>query len=146
MDNPRWTNRGRVEPRSCFLWKVAKHTLAVKLAMVQIQTVVAWKLAEAMTDGDIDHTTARVVIKNGIVDGDKITISITDFNKIYADTGVKVYPSNNPAPTAVKTFIAHKAADGTVTFDEVDASGHVIHAGIPSVNNNAIDIQHEHDE
>ena len=141
--NPRWTNRGRVEPEVVFVEKGnGKENIYTNS---QVGDGVnpnsgGMKLADAMGDGDIDHTTARVVIKNGIVDGDKITVSITDFNKIYADTGVKVYPSNNPAPTAVKTFIAHKAADGTVTFDEIDASGHVIHAGIPSVNNNAIDI------
>ena len=137
--NPRWTNRGRVEPEVVFVEGNKTYTSS-QVGDGANPNSGGMKLAEAMTDGDIDHTTARVVIKNGIVDGDKITVSITDFNKIYADTGVKVYPSNNPAPTAVKTFIAHKAADGTVTFDEVDASGHVIHAGIPSVNNNAIDI------
>ena len=137
--NPRWTNRDRVEPEVVFVEGNKTYTNS-QVGDGANPNSGGMKLAEAMTDGDIDHTTARVVIKNGIVDGDKITVSITDFNKIYADTGVKVYPSNNPAPTAVKTFIAHKAADGTVTFDEVDASGHVIHAGIPSVNNNAIDI------
>ena len=137
--NPRWTNRDRVEPEVVFVEGNKTYTNSQVGDGANLNSG-GMKLAEAMTDGDIDHTTARVVIKNGIVDGDKITVSITDFNKIYADTGVKVYPSNNPAPTAVKTFIAHKAADGTVTFDEVDASGHVIHAGIPSVNNNAIDI------
>ena len=137
--NPRWTNRGRVEPEVVFVEGNKTYTNS-QVGDGANPNSGGMKLAEAMRDGDIDHTTARVVIKNGIVDGDKITVSITDFNKIYADTGVKVYPSNNPAPTAVKTFIAHKAADGTVTFDEVDASGHVIHAGIPSVNNNAIDI------
>ena len=137
--NPRWTNRGRVEPEVVFVEGNKTYTNSQVGDGANLNSG-GMKLAEAMVDGDIDHTTARVVIKNGIVDGDKITVSITDFNKIYADTGVKVYPSNNPAPTAVKTFIAHKAADGTVTFDEVDASGHVIHAGIPSVNNNAIDI------
>ena len=137
--NPRWTNRGRVEPEVVFVEGNKTYTNS-QVGDGSNPNSGGMKLAEAMRDGDIDHTTARVVIKNGIVDGDKITVSITDFNKIYADTGVKVYPSNNPAPTAVKTFIAHKAADGTVTFDEVDASGHVIHAGIPSVNNNAIDI------
>ena len=137
--NPRWTNRDRVEPEVVFVEGNKTYTNS-QVGDGANPNSGGMKLAEAMRDGDIDHTTARVVIKNGIVDGDKITVSITDFNKIYADTGVKVYPSNNPAPTAVKTFIAHKAADGTVTFDEVDASGHVIHAGIPSVNNNAIDI------
>ena len=137
--NPRWTNRGRVEPEVVFVEGNKTYTNS-QVGDGANPNSGGMKLAEAMRDGDIDHTTARVVIKNGIVDGDKITVSITDFNKIYADTGVKVYPSNNPAPTEVKTFIAHKAADGTVTFDEVDASGHVIHAGIPSVNNNAIDI------
>ena len=137
--NPRWTNRGRVEPEVVFVEGNKTYTNS-QVGDGANPNSGGMKLAEAMRDGDIDHTTARVVIKNGIVDGDKITVSITDFNKIYADTGVKVYPSNNPAPTAVKTFIAHKAADGTVTFDEVDASGNVIHAGIPSVNNNAIDI------
>ena len=141
--NPRWTNRGRVEPEVVFVEKGnGKENIYTNSQVGDGANPNSggMKLAQAMEDGDIDHTTARVVIKNGIVDGDKITVSITDFNKIYADTGVKVYPSNNPAPTEVKTFIAHKAADGTVTFDEVDASGHVIHAGIPSVNNNAIDI------
>ena len=141
--NPRWTNRGRVEPEVVFVEKGnGKENIYTNSQVGDGANPNSggMKLAQAMEDGDIDHTTARVVIKNGIVDGDKITVSITDFNKIYADTGVKVYPSNNPAPTAVKTFIAHKAADGTVTFDEVDASGNVIHAGIPSVNNNAIDI------
>ena len=137
--NPRWTNRDRVEPEVVFVEGNKTYTNSQVGDGANLNSG-GMKLADAMGDGDIDHTTARVVIKNGIVDGDKITVSITDFNKIYADTGVKVYPSNNPAPTAVKTFIAHKAADGTVTFDEVDASGHVIHAGIPSVNNNAIDI------
>ena len=137
--NPRWTNRDRVEPEVVFVEGNKTYTNSQVGDGANLNSG-GMKLAEAMTDGDIDHTTARVVIKNGIVDGDKITVSITDFNKIYADTGVKVYPSNNPAPTTVKTFIAHKAADGTVTFDEVDASGNVIHAGIPSVNNNAIDI------
>ena len=137
--NPRWTNRDRVEPEVVFVEGNKTYTSS-QVGDGANPNSGGMKLAEAMRDGDIDHTTARVVIKNGIVDGDKITVSITDFNKIYADTGVKVYPSNNPAPTEVKTFIAHKAADGTVTFDEVDASGHVIHAGIPSVNNNAIDI------
>ena len=137
--NPRWTNRGRVEPEVVFVEGNKTYTSS-QVGDGANPNSGGMKLAEAMRDGDIDHTTARVVIKNGIVDGDKITVSITDFNKIYADTGVKVYPSNNPAPTEVKTFIAHKAADGTVTFDEVDASGNVIHAGIPSVNNNAIDI------
>ena len=137
--NPRWTNRDRVEPEVVFVEGNKTYTNS-QVGDGANPNSGGMKLAEAMRDGDIDHTTARVVIKNGIVDGDKITVSITDFNKIYADTGVKVYPSNNPAPTEVKTFIAHKAADGTVTFDEVDASGHVIHAGIPSVNNNAIDI------
>ena len=137
--NPRWTNRGRVEPEVVFVEGNKTYTNS-QVGDGANPNSGGMKLAEAMRDGDIDHTTARVVIKNGIVDGDKITVSITDFNKIYADTGVKVYPSNNPAPTEVKTFIAHKAADGTVTFDEVDASGNVIHAGIPSVNNNAIDI------
>ena len=137
--NPRWTNRGRVEPEVVFVEGNKTYTNS-QVGDGANPNSGGMKLAEAMRDGDIDHTTARVVIKNGIVDGDKITVSITDFNKIYADTGVKVYPSNNPAPTEVKTFIAHKAADGTVTFDEVDASGNVIRAGIPSVNNNAIDI------
>ena len=137
--NPRWTNRDRVEPEVVFVEGNKTYTNSQVGDGADLNSG-GMKLADAMGDGDIDHTTARVVIKNGIVDGDKITVSITDFNKIYADTGVKVYPSNNPAPTEVKTFIAHKAADGTVTFDEVDASGHVIHAGIPSVNNNAIDI------
>ena len=137
--NPRWTNRDRVEPEVVFVEGNKTYTNS-QVGDGRDLNSGGMKLADAMGDGDIDHTTARVVIKNGIVDGDKITVSITDFNKIYADTGVKVYPSNNPAPTEVKTFIAHKAADGTVTFDEVDASGHVIHAGIPSVNNNAIDI------
>ena len=137
--NPRWTNRDRVEPEVVFVEGNKTYTNSQVGDGANLNSG-GMKLAEAMVDGDIDHTTARVVIKNGIVDGDKITVSITDFNKIYADTGVKVYPSNNPAPTAVKIFIAHKAADGTVTFDEVDASGNVIHAGIPSVNNNAIDI------
>ena len=137
--NPRWTNRDRVEPEVVFVEGNKTYTNSQVGDGANLNSG-GMKLAEAMVDGDIDHTTARVVIKNGIVDGDKITVSITDFNKIYADTGVKVYPSNNPAPTEVKTFIAHKAADGTVTFDEVDASGNVIHAGIPSVNNNAIDI------
>ena len=137
--NPRWTNRDRVEPEVVFVEGNKTYTNSQVGDGANLNSG-GMKLAEAMRDGDIDHTTARVVIKNGIVDGDKITVSITDFNKIYADTGVKVYPSNNPAPTEVKTFIAHKAADGTVTFDEVDASGNVIHAGIPSVNNNAIDI------
>ena len=137
--NPRWTNRDRVEPEVVFVEGNKTYTNS-QVGDGRDLNSGGMKLADAMGDGDIDHTTARVVIKNGIVDGDKITVSITDFNKIYADTGVKVYPSNNPAPTAVNTFIAHKAADGTVTFDEVDASGHVIHAGIPSVNNNAIDI------
>ena len=141
--NPRWTNRGRVEPEVVFVEKGnGKENIYTNSQVGDGANPNSggMKLAQAMADGDIDHTTARVVIKNGIVDGDKITVSITDFNKIYADTGVKVYPSNNPAPTEVKTFIAHKAADGTVTFDEVDASGNVIRAGIPSVNNNAIDI------
>ena len=137
--NPRFTNRDRVEPEVVFVEGNKTYTSS-QVGDGRDLNSGGMKLAEAMRDGDIDHTTARVVIKNGIVDGDKITVSITDFNKIYADTGVKVYPSNNPAPTEVKTFIAHKAADGTVTFDEVDASGNVIHAGIPSVNNNAIDI------
>ena len=141
--NPRWTNRGRVEPEVVFVEKDNKQENIYTNSQVgdgKNKNSGGMPLADAMKDGDIDHTTARVVIQKGIVDGDKITVSITDFNKIYADTGVKVYPSNNPAPTEVKTFIAHKAADGTVTFDEVDASGNVIHAGIPSVNNNAIDI------
>ena len=137
--NPRWTNRDRVEPEVVFVEGNKTYTNS-QVGDGANPNSGGMSLAQAMADGDIDHTTARVVIKNGIVDGDKITVSITDFNKIYADTGVKVYPSNNPAPTEVKTFIAHKAADGTVTFDEVDASDHVIHAGIPSVNNNAIDI------
>ena len=141
--NPRFTSRDRVEPEVVFVEKGnGKENIYTNSQVGDGANPNSggMKLAQAMADGDIDHTTARVVIKNGIVDGDKITVSITDFNKIYADTGVKVYPSNNPAPTAVKTFIAHKAADGTVTFDEVDASGNVIRAGIPSVNNNAIDI------
>ncbi len=73
-------------------------------------------------------------------DSDKLTVAITDYNKIYADTGVKQYPANNPEPTFVKAFIIHKAANGTVTFDEVDAAGNVTHAGIPALNNNAIEI------
>ena len=101
---------------------------------------IGMKMEYAGLDGDIHHTTARIKLPSIFSDGDKLTVAITDYNKIYADTGVKVGPRENPAPTAVKTFVIHKAADGTVTFDEVDASGSVIRAGIPSVNNSAIDI------
>ena len=101
---------------------------------------IGMKMEYAGLDGDIQHTTARIKLPSIFSDGDKLTVSITDYNKIYADTGVVKYPDDNPAPTAVKTFVIHKAADGTVTFDEVDASGSVIRAGIPSVNNSAIDI------
>ena len=97
-------------------------------------------VADAKLDGDTSHTTARITLPKVFSDGDKLTVSVTDYNKIYADTGVKQYPANNPEPTAVKTFIIHKAANGTVTFDEVDAAGNVIKAGIPSVNNSAIDV------
>jgi len=87
-------------------------------------------VADAIKDGDISHTTARITLPKVFSDGDKLTVAITDYNKIYADTGVKQYPANNPEPTFVKAFIIHKAADGTVTFDEVDAAGNVTHAGI----------------
>ena len=97
-------------------------------------------VADAIKDGDISHTTARITLPKVFSDGDKLTVAITDYNKIYADTGVKQYPANNPEPTFVKAFIIHKAADGTVTFDEVDAAGNVTHAGIPALNNNAIEI------
>ena len=97
-------------------------------------------VADAIKDGDISHTTARITLPKVFSDGDKLTVAVTDYNKIYADTGVKQYPANNPEPTFVKAFIIHKAADGTVTFDEVDAAGNVIHAGIPALNNNAIEI------
>ena len=101
---------------------------------------IGMKMEYAGLDGDIHHTTARIKLPSIFSDGDKLTVTITDYNKIYADTGVVKYPDDNPAPTAVKTFIIHKAADGSVTFDEVDASGNVIRAGIPSVNNSAIDV------
>ena len=101
---------------------------------------IGMKMEYAGLDGDIHHTTARIKLPSIFSDGDKLTVAITDYNKIYADTGVVKYPDDNPAPTAVKTFVIHKAADGTVTFDEVDASGDVIHAGIPSVNNSALDV------
>ena len=97
-------------------------------------------VADAIKDGDINHTTARITLPKVFSDGDKLTVAVTDYNKIYADTGVKQYPANNPEPTFVKAFIIHKAADGTVTFDEVDAAGNVTHAGIPALNNNAIEI------
>ena len=97
-------------------------------------------VADAIKDGDISHTTARITLPKVFSDGDKLTVAVTDYNKIYADTGVKKYPANNPEPTFVKAFIIHKAADGTVTFDEVDAAGNVTHAGIPALNNNAIEI------
>ena len=97
-------------------------------------------VADAIKDGDISHTTARITLPKVFSDGDKLTVAVTDYNKIYADTGVKQYPANNPEPTFVKAFIIHKAADGTVTFDEVDAAGNVTHAGIPALNNNAIEI------
>ena len=97
-------------------------------------------VADAIKDGDINHTTARITLPKVFSDGDKLTVAVTDYNKIYADTGVKQYPANNPEPTFVKSFIIHKAADGTVTFDEVDAAGNVTHAGIPALNNNAIEI------
>ena len=101
---------------------------------------IGMKMEYAGLDGDIHHTTARIKLPSIFSDGDKLTVAITDYNKIYADTGVAKYPGDNPAPTTVKTFVIHKAADGTVTFDEVDASGNVIRAGIPSVNNSAIDV------
>ena len=101
---------------------------------------IGMKMEYAGLDGDIHHTTARIKLPSIFSDGDKLTVYITDYNKIYADTGVVKYPDDNPAPTAVKTFVIHKATDGTVTFDEVDTSGSVIRAGIPSVNNSAIDI------
>lgn len=97
-------------------------------------------VADAIKDGDISHTTARITLPKVFSDGDKLTVAVTDYNKIYADTGIKQYPANNPEPTFVKAFIIHKAADGTVTFDEVDAAGNVTHAGIPALNNNAIEI------
>jgi len=97
-------------------------------------------VADAIKDGDINHTTARITLPKVFSDGDKLTVAVTDYNKIYANTGVKQYPANNPEPTFVKAFIIHKAADGTVTFDEVDAAGNVTHAGIPALNNNAIEI------
>ena len=97
-------------------------------------------VADAIKDGDISHTTARITLPKVFSDGDKLTVAVTDYNKIYADTGVKQYPANNPEPTFVKAFVIHKAADGTVTFDEVDAAGNVTHAGIPALNNNAIEI------
>ena len=97
-------------------------------------------VADAIKDGDISHTTARITLPKVFSDGDKLTVAVTDYNKIYANTGVKQYPANNPEPTFVKAFIIHKAADGTVTFDEVDAAGNVTHAGIPALNNNAIEI------
>ena len=97
-------------------------------------------VADAIKDGDISHTTARITLPKVFSDGDKLTVAVTDYNKIYADTGVKQYPAHNPEPTFVKAFIIHKAADGTVTFDEVDAAGNVTHAGIPALNNNAIEI------
>ena len=97
-------------------------------------------VADAIKDGDISHTTARITLPKVFSDGDKLTVAVTDYNKIYADTGVKQYPANNPEPTFVKAFIIHKAADGTVTFDEIDAAGNVTHAGIPALNNNAIEI------
>ena len=97
-------------------------------------------VADAIKDGDISHTTARITLPKVFSDGDKLTVAVTDYNKIYADTGVKQYPANNPEPTFVKAFIIHKAPDGTVTFDEVDAAGNVTHAGIPALNNNAIEI------
>jgi len=93
-------------------------------------------VADAIKDGDINHTTARITLPKVFSDGDKLTVAITDYNKIYADTGVKQYPANNPEPTFVKTFVIHKAADGTVTFDEVDVAGNVTHAGIPAPNGN----------
>ena len=101
---------------------------------------IGMKMEYAGLDGDMHHTTARIKLPSVFSDGDKLTVSITDYNKIYADTGVVKYPDDNPAPTAVKTFVIRKAADGTVTFDEVDASGNVIRAGIPSVNNSALDV------
>ena len=101
---------------------------------------IGMKMEYAGLDGDIHHTTARIKLPSIFSDGDKLTVVITDYNKIYADTGVVKYPDDNPAPTAVKTFVIHKAADGTVAFDEVDASGNVIRAGIPSVNNSALDV------
>ena len=97
-------------------------------------------VADAIKDGDISHTTARITLPKVFSDGDKLTVAVTDYNKIYADTGVKQYPANNPEPTFVKAFIIHKAANGTVTFDEVDAAGNVTHAGIPALNNSAIEI------
>ena len=97
-------------------------------------------VADAIKDGDISHTTARITLPKVFSDGDKLTVAVTDYNKIYADTDVKQYPAHNPEPTFVKAFIIHKAADGTVTFDEVDAAGNVTHAGIPALNNNAIEI------
>ena len=97
-------------------------------------------VADAIKDGDISHTTARITLPKVFSDGDKLTVTITDYNKIYAETGVKQYPKDNPTPAAVKTFIIHKAADGAVTFDEVDTAGNVIKAGIPALNNNAIEI------
>ncbi|QPH92630.1 hypothetical protein [Campylobacter concisus] len=70
-------------------------------------------VADAIKDGDISHTTARITLPKVFSDGDKLTVAVTDYNKIYADTGVKQYPANNPEPTFVKAFIIHKAADGT---------------------------------
>ena len=101
---------------------------------------IGMKMEYAGLDGDIHHTTARITLPKVFSDGDKLTVAVTDYNKIYADTGVKQYPANNPEPTFVKAFIIHKAPDGTVTFDEVDAAGNVTHAGIPALNNNAIEI------
>ena len=137
--NPRYTNREKMQAPTV-MFVEGSEELDPAIVGNGGPGSIGMKMEYAGLDGDIHHTTARIKLPSIFSDGDKLTVAITDYNKIYADTGVKVGPLENPAPTAVKTFVIHKAADGTVTFDEVDASGNVIHAGIPSVNNSAIDV------
>ena len=137
--NPRYTNREKMQAPTV-MFVEGSEELDPAIVGNGGPGSIGMKMEYAGLDGDIYHTTARIKLPSIFSDGDKLTVAITDYNKIYADTGVKVGPLENPAPTAVKTFVIHKAADGTVTFDEVDASGNVIHAGIPSVNNSAIDV------
>ena len=138
--NPRYTNREKMQAPKVEFVEGSKVYSPSESGSGSGALNAGIKVADAKLDGDISHTTARITLPKVFSDGDKLTVAITDYNKIYADTGVKQYPANNPEPTAVKTFIIHKAANGTVTFDEVDAAGNVIKAGIPSVNNSAIDV------
>ena len=84
-----------------------------------------------MLDGDINHTTARISLPENVQDGDVVTVKYG-----YGPSAASLAQTGGTDTTAYKYFLVHKAADGSMTVDQITSATDKtpIKAGLTSTN------------